>query len=114
MREFDLIIQGISDEDKIGHHFAVDFRFDTNNASEKQLFLNEIYSPILEKKVLSANERSFFQFLDAMRLNDEGTINSFKTTAKTHATVDEKNCNSTLGQTPTFSSDEMWLECNKN
>ena len=25
-----------------------------------------------------------------MRLNDKGTINSFKTTAKTHATMDEK------------------------
>ena len=25
-----------------------------------------------------------------MRLNDKGTINSFKTTAKTHATIDEK------------------------
>ena len=25
-----------------------------------------------------------------MRLNDKGTINSFKTTAKTHRTIDEK------------------------
>ena len=25
-----------------------------------------------------------------MKLNDKGTINSFKTTAKTHATMDEK------------------------
>ena len=25
-----------------------------------------------------------------MRLNDKGTINSFKTIAKTHATMDEK------------------------
>ena len=43
-----------------------------------------------EKKVLSANERSVFQLLDAMKLNDKGTIDSFKTTAKTHATMDEK------------------------
>ena len=44
----------------------------------------------LKKKVSSSNERSIFQLLDAMRLNDKGTINSYKTTAKTHATMDKK------------------------
>ena len=34
--------------------------------------------------------KDVFKFLDAMRLNDNGTINSFKTTAKTHETTDEK------------------------
>ena len=43
-----------------------------------------------KKNVLSANERSAFQLLDAMRLNDIWTINSFKTTAKTHSTMGEK------------------------
>ena len=76
MREFDLIIQGISDEDKIGLLFLVDIHFDQKNASEKQLFFNEIYSPIFEKKkVLPANERSIFQLLDAMRLNDDDDDN---------------------------------------
>ena len=61
MREFDLIIQGILDEDKIGHLFVVDIHFDQKNASEKQLFFNKIYSPIFErKKVLSTNEKSVF------------------------------------------------------
>ena len=56
-----------------------------------------MYSSIFEKKkVLPANERSVFQLFDAMRLNDKGTINSFKTTAKAYATMNEKNCNSTL------------------
>ena len=69
----------------------VDIHFDQKNASEKQLFFNEIYSPVFKrKKVLSANERSVFQLLDAMRLNGKGTINSFKTTAKTHATTNKK------------------------
>ena len=35
MREFDLIVQGISDEDKIGDLFVVDIHFDQKNASEK-------------------------------------------------------------------------------
>ena len=66
------------------------FTLDQKNASEKQ-FSNEIYSPILEKqKILSANERSVFQLLDTVRLNDKATISSFKTTSKTHATMDEK------------------------
>ena len=69
----------------------VDIHFDQKNASQKQLFFSEIYLPIFEKKkVLSGNERSVFQLLSTMRLNDKKTINSFKTTTKTHATMDKK------------------------
>ena len=39
---------------------------------------------------MSANESSAFQLLDAIRLNDKGTINSYKATGKTHATMDKK------------------------
>ena len=60
MREFDLIIWGISDKDRIGHLFVVNIHFDKKNASEKQLFYNEIYLPLFEKKkVLLVNERCF-------------------------------------------------------
>ena len=53
----------------------VDIYFDQKNTSKEQLFFNEMYSPIFEKKrVLSATERSAFQLLDAMRLNDKGTM----------------------------------------
>ena len=48
-REFDLTIQSISDEDKIGL-FVVDVHFDQKNVSEKQLFFNETYSPIFKRK----------------------------------------------------------------
>ena len=76
MREFDLIVQGISDEDKIGHLFVLDIEFDHENSNKKQLFFNEICTPIFEKKkVLSVNERYGFQLLDAMRLNDKRAIN---------------------------------------
>ena len=43
-----------------------------------------------KKKVLSANERSVFQLLDAMRLNKKDLINSYKTTAKIHAKMHKK------------------------
>ena len=74
MREFELIIQGISDQDKFDHLLVVVIKFDLKNTDEKQLFFNEIYPPILEKKVLPSNDRFVFQLLDTMRLNDKGTI----------------------------------------
>ena len=91
---FDLIVQSISNEDKIGKLFLINIEFDCGNASKKQLFFNKIYTPIFEKeKGLPACEKSVFQLLDAMRLNEKaksGLINSYKTTAKTHATLDKK------------------------
>ena len=91
LRDFDFIVQCISDEDKVGHLFLVNIEFDWRNASEKQLFFNENYTSIFEKKkVLPACERSVFQLLDAMRLNDKGLINSYKTITKTHATLHKK------------------------
>ena len=91
MREFDLIMHKILAKDKIVHLFMVDMQLDHEYADEKQLFFNKIYTSIFEKtKVLSVNERSVLQLLDVMRLNDKGSINSYKTTAKTHATMDKK------------------------
>ena len=83
--------KGILDKDKIAHLFVADIEFHEKNTDEKQLFFNEIYTPIFFlKNLLSANKRSVFQLLDAMRLNDKGTIYSYKTTPKTHATMDKK------------------------
>ena len=68
LTEFELILQGISDIDKTGHLFLVDIEFNKKNATEKQTFFNEIYTPIFEKKkVLSVNERSAFS---AFRCNE--------------------------------------------
>lgn len=79
MREFDLIIQEILGKDKFGHPFVVDIEFDRKNVCEKQLFFNEVYTTIFEKKIfLSANEGSVFEHLDTVKLKDKGTINSYK------------------------------------
>ena len=43
-KEFDLIVQGILDENKIGSLFVANIHFEQKNASEKQLFFNEIYT----------------------------------------------------------------------
>ena len=49
MRKLDLIIQGILDEDKTGCLFVVNIKFDTKNANEKQLFVNELFHQFLRK-----------------------------------------------------------------
>ena len=41
MREFDLIIQGISDEDNIGHLFVVDIPFDKKLPAKNNYFLTK-------------------------------------------------------------------------
>lgn len=61
------------------------------NADEKKLLFNETYTPIFEKKKkISPYVRSVFQLLDAMILNYKGALNSYKTTAKTHSTMEKK------------------------
>ena len=71
--------------------FIVDIEFNFECATAKELFLNEIYTPIFEKKrVLLASERTVFQLLDAMRLNKQGILNNYKCIAKTHSTMEKK------------------------
>ena len=45
LKEFNLIIQGVLDENKIGHLFVVDIEFDKTKCWWKQLFK----TPIFEK-----------------------------------------------------------------
>ena len=90
-KKFNLIIESLSAEDDICHLFVIDIKFNEERANEKNLLFNEIYTPIFDKKkILPAIECSTFQLLGAMRLNDEGLLNSFKTTTKTHLTMEKK------------------------
>ena len=64
MKEFDLILQAISDEHKIEHLSIVDIEFDQKNASEKQLLFKEIYTLIFGKKRFSPPMKGLhFNFL---------------------------------------------------
>ena len=58
MRKFDLIIQGILDEDKIGHLIVVDIKFDTKNVSEKQ----NLFTNFEKKKFFQQTKDKFFNF----------------------------------------------------
>ena len=91
MRELQLILEGISHEDKIGHLFVVDLMFDFERCTDKELLFNEIFTPVFEKKkVLTPSERSLFQLVDAMRINDMRFLNIYKATEKTHSSMDKK------------------------
>ena len=61
--ELDLIIQTISDEDKIGYIFFVDNEFNT-----------KYWRLFLERKK-RFRRRFVFQLLDAIKLNDKDTLN---------------------------------------
>ena len=60
MREFDLIIQVISDEDKISHLFVVDKHFDQKSVSKRQLFFHQF---LKRKNFCQKMKDLFFNFL---------------------------------------------------
>ena len=49
-RTFNLLLESVILEDKIGHLYVVDIKFDHENATEKQIAYNELYPPIVEKQ----------------------------------------------------------------
>ena len=49
IRERCLLLSGFSHLDPIGHLFVVDTEFNFERATEKELFFNEIYTPLFEK-----------------------------------------------------------------
>ena len=90
---FNLLIEKVSLEDKIGHLFVVDIEFDFQNAPARQLVYNEIFPPIIEKKkIMEANERSLFQLLELFSKNEQNKPRSYVCTAKSHATLLPKTC----------------------
>ena len=90
---FNLLIEKVSLEDKIGHLFVVNIELDFENASARQLTYNEIFPPIIEKKkIMEANERSLFQLLELFSKNEQNKPRSYVCTAKSHATLLPKTC----------------------
>ena len=91
--KFNLLLETVTLEDKIGHLFIVDIEFDVENADERKYFYNEIFPPIIEKeKIIDANERSLFQLLELYTKNEEGKPKNYRCTAKSHATLFPKKC----------------------
>ena len=91
--QFNLLLETVTLEDKIGHLFIVDIEFNIENADERKYFSNEIFPPIIEKeKIIDANERSLFQLLELHTKTEDGKPKSYRCTAKSHATLFPKKC----------------------
>ena len=88
---FNLLLESVSLNDKIGHLYIVDIFFDHKNATKQQIVYNEIYPPIVEKqKTIDPCEKSIYKLLDNYREGTRGPL-SYKTTAKAHSTLLPKN-----------------------
>ena len=88
--EFNKILNSISDEDKIGHLFIVDIKFESRDP--KYMLFNETYPPVFEKKTkLEPYERSCLLLISVLQRNDKkDKINTFQYTSKTLSTMEEK------------------------
>ena len=54
--EFNLLLESVDLDDKIGHMFVVDIKFDYENISDRVIMYNEVFPPVIEKKeTLDAN-----------------------------------------------------------
>ena len=90
---FNLLLETVTLEDKIGHLFIVDIKFDTENADERKYLYNEIFPPIIEKKTkIDVNERSLFQLLELFTQAEKGKPKSYRVTEKSHSTLFPKKC----------------------
>ena len=84
---FNLLLESVRLNDKIGHLCIVNIFFDHKNATKQQIVYNEIYPPIVEKqKAIDPCEKSIYQLLDKYREGTRGPL-SYKTTAKAHSTL---------------------------
>ena len=84
---FNVLLESVNLNDEIGHLYIVDIKFDTDNATKKQIVYNEIYPTIIEKqKTIDANEKSIYQLLDNLREGQNGPL-SYRVTAKAHSTM---------------------------
>ena len=84
--EFNKILDKISHEDNIGHHFIVDIKFHDKNP--KTLLFTKIYPPFEKNTKMEPFERSTLQLMTISQRNEEKkSIKSFPYNSKTHSTL---------------------------
>ena len=73
LREFNIILNNISHEDKISHIFLVDITLYGMN--EKTILFNELYTLLFEKqKLIKPYDRFVFQLLSVMFRDEQKDI----------------------------------------
>ena len=67
-KEINIMLKTVDLNDKIGHLFIMDIKFNEKNAAAREYMCNEIYPPLVGKhKILEANEWSIFSLLSNMQ-----------------------------------------------
>ena len=88
LKKFNLLLDSVSLDDKIGHLFVVDIEFDKKNAIPREILFNEILPLVIEKqKILDANERSIYQLLYQYQKTKKGAPKAYRCTKKLHTTL---------------------------
>ena len=86
--KFNMLLEGVSLDDPIGHLFVVDIEFDEKNATDRHLLCNEIFPSIIKKqKTLDADERCTYQLLEMFDTTMEGKPRTYRCTPRSHATM---------------------------
>ena len=71
--------------------FVVEIIFDSENATEKKLALNEIYPPIIEtQKIIDPSERSVYQLLEQYVEGTSHNPLAYRASKKAHVTMLKK------------------------
>ena len=88
---FNISLEGVNFDDKIGHLYIVDIEFDFKNVTEREYAYNEIYPPIIKKQnIIDPCERPIFQ-LPEQFVRGENALKSYRTSAKAHENLFKKN-----------------------
>ena len=88
---FNILLEIGNFDDKFGHLYIVNIEFDFKNATEREFPYNEIYPPIIEKQnITDPCERSVFQLFEQF-VRGENAPKYYRTSAKAHANLFNKN-----------------------
>ena len=114
MRKFDLLIESLSHEDKIGHLFILDIKFKEEKENEKIFFSIKFPLQYLKKKNIWVLQAICFSTL--MKKNSEGSLNSYRYNIirKADTTITNIFFSSTLCRTYSFCTQKSKLDSNKN
>ena len=116
MRKFDLLIESLSHEDKIGHLFIVDIKFKEEKENEKIFFSIKFPLQYLKKKNIWVLQAICFSTFGYNEKNSEGSLNSYRYNIirKADTTITNIFFSSTLSRTYSFCTQKSKLDSNKN
>ena len=98
-KKFNLLIESVTLDDKIGHLFVVDIKFDKKNATEREILHNKILPRVIEKqKILDANKRLIFQLLYQYQKTEKGAHKAYCCTKKFTCNINSKKIYTTLSR----------------